>query len=725
LNRSAHSPQEAEARKGAGVRRRAGKARLVAALVAASLAGVAAPRVRAAGDEWLPIEPQDLAMKSNPAAPGSHAMILYSETREDAARGATFRYVRIKIFDEEGTKYARAEVRYRLGAYQMEELNARTIHPDGNVVAFTGPTTRRIERRINGSRWVEGFTMPQATPGSIVEYQYQVAFHPGKKHPVKRLVVDRAEFLRLVTEPQYFDWPARGELYIRRERLVIHPAAAELPGQPAVGGTRPGYPQYRTENLPTSTTVTTEKLGTLVCEARDVPAAEEEAYLPSRHDRAGQIEMYYPEHPEESRKEFWGHYSVVEHQWDDEMLDSAKLARKTAEETIEKTDPPEAALGKLYARAQQIRNLSYPTGPEAAGAEEGAPANETVDEVLKHGAGTDADINLTFVAMARAAGFDAKLVRLALRNEEKFDLDRHDVEQLSGTAVWVHVKDKDMVLDPGTPFCPYELLPWPKERTSGFLIQKSSVTAVATGGVTRWESRVSRNAKLEMGRDGWLRGTVEAEFYGQKALELRIEGMDASGRAELVRTEYEKWLPAGTKLEGVSATGWDTEEDPVRAQVQVEVPPEPGKGGGVRAPLTATVAGEANPFESKQRTHAVSLPYPYVEDDEITIRLPEGAEAGPLPADGRARMAMTGEIVSAPENGESTGLRRRQQGEVAVATYQNVRRAEGGRITVKRNLQVSATDIALGDYGKLEQFFHDVHEGDRERVEVSLPASRK
>ena len=59
--------------------------------------------------DWLPIAPEDLAMKDNPKQPGLDAMILYREVIDDVSKAkhrgdSEQEYVRIKIFTQEGTK---------------------------------------------------------------------------------------------------------------------------------------------------------------------------------------------------------------------------------------------------------------------------------------------------------------------------------------------------------------------------------------------------------------------------------------------------------------------------------------------------------------------------------------------------------------------------------------------------------------------------------------------
>jgi transglutaminase-like putative cysteine protease len=663
-------------------------------------------------------------MKSNPALPGSHAMVLYSEMTDDMESQSTSYYVRIKIFDEAGLKYANVDASYPHGAHTVEDVSARTIHPDGSIVLFSGQPADRLERNISGSSMVKAFTCPDATPGSIVEYRYKVRFH---SQPVTRrmgLWAGSWSFAPLWFSPVWrFDWPVQGELFVRDARYMLRPWVLYAGNVAGTFGIRPtGSSHYRTENLPPDTTLTTEKSGTLECESRNVAPAPKEAYPPPEYEQEAHIEMSVLQGKNETKHEYWARYAGSVQSAQHWELESLKLARRIAAELVEKGDTPQAALSKLYARAQQIRNWTYEYPPgEREGDNEPIPANRTAEDVLKRGEGSASEINLVFLALARAAGFDAELLRLAPRNREAFDIERLDSGQLTTTAVWVRVGDGEVVVDPGTPFCPIGMLPWPKAGAGGFRVDKSGIAGYTTPSPVMKASGIERKANLALSPDGWLRGTVQVEFYGQEALELRLEGvgMNVQERAKTLTERFRQWLPSGSKVESVTATGWDTERGPLHAQFGVLVPPRPGAGGSVTAALTATVAGQPNSFENPERVHAVCFPYPYQELDEITITLPEGMEAGPLPPLREARMELPGEIISAPENGESTGLRRRQPGEVPVAAYQNLQENGKRSITVVRRLLVNLTDVPVAQYAKLREFFQQVHAGDSETVAVS------
>ena len=93
-----------------------------------------------AGDEWLPIDPVELRMTSEPLAPGAPAIYLYRQVDRDDSKADTteYNYVRIKILTEEGRKYGNIEIQFEKANFHVSAIRARTIHPDGTVVNFDG-----------------------------------------------------------------------------------------------------------------------------------------------------------------------------------------------------------------------------------------------------------------------------------------------------------------------------------------------------------------------------------------------------------------------------------------------------------------------------------------------------------------------------------------------------------------------------------------------------------
>ena len=80
--------------------------------------------------------------------------------------------------------------------------------------------------------------------------------------------------------------------------------------------------------------------------------------------------------------------------------------------------------------------------------------------MLKRGYGRPWHINWLFVALARAAGFDATAVRVASRSNGFFKRKLFDASQLNADLVLVRHGGKEYYLDPANRYCPFRLLSW-------------------------------------------------------------------------------------------------------------------------------------------------------------------------------------------------------------------------------------------------------------------------
>ena len=130
--------------------------------------------------DWLPVTPRDLQIKEVPGNPGAPAIQLYyfQDIDDSAANNESERvYRRIKILTEKGNKYADVEIVVPPGCH-VQEVKARTIHPDGKTIDFTGKPFDKVLVKGNGFKFMgKAFTLPEVTPGSIVEYRYKLDPH--------------------------------------------------------------------------------------------------------------------------------------------------------------------------------------------------------------------------------------------------------------------------------------------------------------------------------------------------------------------------------------------------------------------------------------------------------------------------------------------------------------------------------------------------------------------
>jgi hypothetical protein len=84
-----------------------------------------------------------LALKDDSHNPGSPAIILEYEMHTDNTKSSETVYKRIKIFREEGKKFADVEIPYIEKSTRVEEIQARVTSSSGKRKISAGPSTTK------------------------------------------------------------------------------------------------------------------------------------------------------------------------------------------------------------------------------------------------------------------------------------------------------------------------------------------------------------------------------------------------------------------------------------------------------------------------------------------------------------------------------------------------------------------------------------------------------
>src|SRR5277367_2967055 len=214
--------------------------------------------------EWQPISPQELALHDNPNHPGDAAMVLLREINTNDEKRFQTNYYRIKIFKEEGKKYADIEIPYFEKETQIEDIRARTIRPDGTTVEFHGEVFDKVVQKSKGFELhIKALAIPAIEIGSIVEYSYSAKwrekFPDVLQHPDQYIIKHPLTF---PTER----WVLQGNLFIRRERFVLRP----LPKATL---------QWALVRPPQNAAVQQAKDGTVSMELHNIEALETEEFM--------------------------------------------------------------------------------------------------------------------------------------------------------------------------------------------------------------------------------------------------------------------------------------------------------------------------------------------------------------------------------------------------------------------------------------------------------------
>jgi hypothetical protein len=561
-----------------------------------------------AKDEWPPLSPADLALKDNPASPGSHAMILQKEDTMDQTRFEDFKemvYYRIKIFTEAGKKQANVEIPYFKNYAHIHDIKARTIHPDGKVIEFDGQTFDKTVVKYRTFKYLaRTFTLPDVEPGSIIEYRYQISWS------------DPNAAVNLSGR-----WPLQEELFMRRAVYSLKP-----------------YPESTIHW--TGRTMHGEKLqqdhGWIRLEVNDCPGFDTEDYMPPEDELRPHVDFYYSDRGSETTDQFWQRIGKERAEYHEGFIGRRNYVSQIAEQTVAPADPPETKLRKLYARVQQIRNLSFERAKtEKEQKREDIKDNHNVEDVLKHGYGDGGQIDDVFVAMARALGFDSAIVAVARRSRVFFSRDLLNSSQLDDIVASVHLGSEDLYLDPGTKSCPYGILPWALSDTTGLRLDKKNPVFVTISTPKPSDAVIERKAELVLDSEGTLSGKLHVSFGGLQALRRRLDEKDEddTGKQKDIHDEILGWFPSGSKLDLTSIGSWDGSTEPLRAEGTIRIPGfAMSAGRRILLPVSVVQSGMPKSFQHATRSFPIYFAYPFLEQDDVAIQLPVGIRIETLPA---------------------------------------------------------------------------------------------
>jgi hypothetical protein len=346
-----------------------------------------------------------------------------------------------------------------------------------------------------------------------------------------------------------------------------------------------------------------------------------------------------------------------------------------------------------------VRNLTFE--PQKTDQEERElHENKSAIDVLKNGYGWRDDINRFFVTLARAAAFEANVVRIGDRSEWFLSKKLPLGMQLNNEVALVKADGKELMLDPATPFAPFGMLSWEKTNVSGIKLVKKSDGPI-------WmeipqdpaeAAQIKRVAKLALHGDT-LKGHVVVTYSGHEAISVRREqrNHDEATAKKNIEDAVKGWFFNGSTVKLTKLTGLREVEMPLVVELDVELP-STGAVTGSRAlvPMAVFSAAAKSPLSSERRKSDLYFHHQYRVDDDVTLDVPPG---------------YTVEVLPSPHNNDLGGL---------VFNVRYDRTPEAVHLT--RNLAVKTLSIDVAKYDIVRNFFKQVASADQDQVVLKKAA---
>jgi hypothetical protein len=277
------------------------------------------------------------------------------------------------------------------------------------------------------------FTLPDVQVGSVIEYFYT----------------------QDLSEHYIYDshWILSQDLFTKQAKFSLKPYRSSYSSINV---------RWSWQGLPAGTVEPKQAADRVVrLEAQDIPAFQAEDFMPPENELKSRVDFIYSEDlPENDPNKFWKKVGKRLNDKVESFVGKRKSMEQVVVQIVAPGDSQEVKLQKIYARVQQLRNTSYEirkTEQEQKRDKEKEATN--VEDLWKAGYGDGRDITWLYLALVRAAGFEAYAVWASDRRNYFFNPNLFDSTRLDANMVLVKLNGKDIYCDPGAAFTPFGLLP--------------------------------------------------------------------------------------------------------------------------------------------------------------------------------------------------------------------------------------------------------------------------
>jgi hypothetical protein len=546
---------------------------------------------------------EERKMTSDPKAPGAAAVYLYREERTDITDHFHSVYERIKVLSDKGKELATVTIPYFPGADKITKIEGRTIHSDGTVIPLTVKPDELLDFKTkNFQENSIVFTLPSVEVGSILEYRYRYSYNYLINMPAPTWWIQQPYFVHRELYSFHYFFPAHifHEVQIASEANVVRDASGSA--------------------------VILDKHGAFTLDIADVPPQPDEDWMPPLNTLKWRVEFFYRFF--ETSREFWDN---AEKNWAEEVRDFTNPSsgiKKVAVKIVAPSDTDEQKARKIYAAVQKLDNTAFSRiKSKAERKKEKLRDINKAEDVWKQQSGSDDEIALLYVALARAAGLKVAPMQVVNRDRAFFDNDYLSVRQLDDYLAVVVIDGKEVYLDPGQKMCPFGGLHWKHNFASGFRLSEKTAVIDMTPPSTFKESSHLLAADLDIDQVGNVNGVARFVMDGPEALHWRQLALEND--VEEVKKQFiEKMqdsLPDGVHAVFDHFISLDDYNENLMAVVKVSGNIGAETGKHLFLPALFFESRAPHPFVAQdKRLTPIDLHYAMMEQDDVTYHLPPG-----------------------------------------------------------------------------------------------------
>lgn len=564
-------------------------------------------------NDWRPVTPEELQMKTPKVEPDADAEVLFWEVRvsDEYVPRSGFKtvlrhYIRTKIFTEKGRDdNNRIDLDYGkagdLGVdLSVKDIAARTIDPGGSI-AEVKPSDifERETVKGKGIKFLsKSFVLPNVKVGSIVEYRWTEIRGNSLSYFVR---------LKLARE-----------IPVRYVKYYIKPVAA---------------PYFnlgmRVHSINTSSHFTPDAGGYYSTSMEDIPSFKEEAFMPSEYEVQPWILVYYEgDDSKASAEEYWRHIGRDTYDYHKSLLEPNNEIKQAAVKVIGDATDTETRLRRIY---EYCRDHVMNVDDDATGMTpeqlKNVKPNKKPSDAISRGTGTWHDKDMLFGAMLASIGIDVRVANVASRTEPAFDRSLGNAFFIRAEIIAAKIGDSWRFFAPSGRYIPYGSLPSTVEGEPALISDKEKPFFVNTPRSSPEVSVRKHTADLHLNEDGTIEGDVRIEFTGQLGAALKEQNDDrTTAEREKILTDSIKSQTIGTaEITAISIENVTDGNKPFTYAFHIKLPAYADRTGKRLFVQPNVFERSTGPkFVKSTRKYDISFDYAWEELDDITIKLPAG-----------------------------------------------------------------------------------------------------
>jgi len=567
-----------------------------------------------AGDEWRPVTPAEVSLKASTVEKDADAEAIFWEVWLDDSQPNEFslkNYIRIKIFTERGKEsMSKVDLPF-LGSEKIQDIAARVIKTDGSIVELKKEDIfERTIQKVSGVKIkAKSFALPAIEAGSIIEYRWREVIPGGSADRI------RIQFQREipVANVSYYLKPYMGMRYLPF-RL----------GEGKFLKDKDGFYKFTASNM---------------------PAFREEPKAPPEDQLRSWVFLYFSNETNNDPEKYWKEYGKRTFEVLKDLTKVDSEVKTAAATIVGDATEPEEKLRRIYDFCRtRIKNTSDDASGLTDDDRKKLKENKSPADTLKREMGSGSDVDLLFAALAKAAGFDARMAVAGGRDDLFFEKNLANSYFVRSSFVAVKLGEAWKFFSPAEKYTDFGMLGWPEEGLDALILDAKEPFWVTTPISDPQKSLEKRTGTFRLAEDGTLEGDVKIVYSGHLAFDRKEYNDDDSPAQRedtlraIVKSQQSTAEVSDIKIENVS--------DPIKPftySYHVRVPGY-AQRTGKRLFLQPGFFnhGVKALFAAQTRKYDVYFHYPWAEQDTITFELPAGFELD----NGDAPAAITPELTN-------------------------------------------------------------------------------